>query len=109
MTELGLAINTPVGKERHGSVGVVVTGICCVIKDVETGENLGTHRRGELCVKGPTVMKGYYGNEEATRDAFTKDGWMKTGDIAYYDDDGYFYIVDRIKELIKYKGFQVVY
>lgn len=52
-------------------------------------------------------MVGYYGNEKATKESFTSDGWLKTGDLGYYDEEGYFYIVDRLKELIKYKGFQV--
>lgn len=76
--------------------------------DPETGKALGSGQNGELCCKGDTVMKGYANNIEATRAIFDKDGWLHTGDVAYYDNDGYFYIVDRIKELIKYKGFQVI-
>jgi len=52
-------------------------------------------------------MKGYYNDEKSTRATIDKDGWLHTGDVGYYDEDGYFYIVDRIKELIKYKGYQV--
>lgn len=52
-------------------------------------------------------MIGYYNNEKATKEIFTSDGWVRSGDIGYYDQDGYFYIIDRIKELIKFKGFQV--
>ncbi|KAJ9125189.1 hypothetical protein QFC22_000143 [Naganishia vaughanmartiniae] len=62
---------------------------------------------GELCLKGPTVMKGYWRNEEATKASFTPDGWYRSGDIAHIDSKGHIYIVDRLKELIKYKGFQV--
>lgn len=54
-----------------------------------------------------TFLAGYYGNEEATRQSFDEKGWLLSGDLGYYDEDGYFFIVDRLKELIKYKGFQV--
>lgn len=62
---------------------------------------------GELCIKGPNVFVGYHNNPEATRNALTTDGYFKTGDVGYQDQDGNFYITDRVKELIKYKGFQV--
>lgn len=68
---------------------------------------LGIDQPGELLVKGPNVMLGYKDDEEATRGALDKDGWLHTGDIVKLDKDGNVYIVDRIKELIKYKGFQV--
>lgn len=83
-----------------------------VAKVVSVDENasnkpLGPNEEGELCFKGDLIMKGYCGDEKSTSAVIDKDGWLHTGDIGYYDSDGYFYIVDRLKELIKYKGFQV--
>jgi 4-coumarate--CoA ligase len=72
-----------------------------------SGEMLGPYEPGELCFRGPLVMKGYLNNPEATAQTIDKDGWLHTGDVGYYDDDECFFVVDRIKELIKYKGFQV--
>jgi len=81
----------------------------CVIKvvDLETGRNVGPNQRGELCFKGAPIMKGYHGDSQATSASFDSDGFLHTGDVGYYDEDGFFYIVDRVKELIKYKGYQV--
>lgn len=97
----------PVGEYRPGSSGKLMPYMTAIIRDTETGKALPPNQVGELCFKGPLLMKGYYGNEQATRESFDKNGWLRTGDLAYYDDDEYFYIVDRLKELIKYKGFQV--
>ncbi|CAH1132383.1 unnamed protein product [Ceutorhynchus assimilis] len=92
---------------RSGSCGKVLSSIAIKIRDPETGRSLQANNVGEICVKAPCVMMGYYQNEQATKDTFTPDGWLKTGDLGYYDEEGYFYIVDRLKELIKYKGYQV--
>lgn len=79
----------------------------CMVRDPESKKVLGPYQVGELCFKGRMITKGYYENEEATRNTFSSDGWLFTGDLGYYDEEYHFYIVDRLKELIKYKGFQV--
>jgi 4-coumarate--CoA ligase len=99
VTSLGLGI--PLGVEKNGSVGKVISYMSSKIRDPKTGKSLGSNQIGELCFKGPTVMKSYYGNQEATRKAFTSDGWFLTGDLAYYDDEEFFFIVGRLKDLIK--------
>ncbi|KAK1260973.1 4-coumarate--CoA ligase-like 4 [Acorus gramineus] len=95
-------------KERPGSVGQLIPETCARIVDVETGGCLPPGREGELWLKGPTVMSRYLGNEETTAATIVSDGWLRTGDLAYIDRDGFVYIVDRIKELIKHNGFQTV-
>ncbi|XP_013173002.1 PREDICTED: probable 4-coumarate--CoA ligase 1 [Papilio xuthus] len=92
---------------KVGSVGQLVPSTQARIVSLTTGENLHTHNSGELYLKGPQVMKGYWNNEAATRETVDSEGWLHTGDVAYYDEDHYFYIVDRTKELIKVKGNQV--
>lgn len=92
---------------KFGSVGVPAPNTECKIIDLETGESLGTNKKGEVCVRGPQIMKGYLNRPEATAATIDAEGWLHTGDIGYADDAGHFYIVDRAKELIKYKGFQV--
>ena len=107
MTELSpLATVTPTAKSKIGSCGVLVPNTEAKIVDTETGTPLGPNQQGELCIKGPQVMKGYLNNPEATANTI-KDGWLYSGDIAYYDEQNRFFIVDRLKELIKVKGFQV--
>jgi acyl-CoA synthetase (AMP-forming)/AMP-acid ligase II len=92
---------------RHGSVGVPVPSTECKLVDAQTGAELGPNEEGELCVRGPQVMKGYLNRPDATAETIDAEGWLHTGDIGYADRDGHFFIVDRSKELIKYKGFQV--
>ncbi|MCA9965142.1 MAG: AMP-binding protein [Anaerolineales bacterium] len=93
--------------DKPGSIGPAVANTDVVLVDINSGARLGPNERGELWLRGPQVMKGYLNNPEATAHTVDADGWLHTGDIAYADDDGYFYIVDRLKELIKYKGYQV--
>jgi acyl-CoA synthetase (AMP-forming)/AMP-acid ligase II len=104
VTHSSLAPPLPV---KFGSVGVPAPNTECQIIDLETGVPLGPHKTGEVCVRGPQIMKGYLNTPEATAATIDADGWLHTGDIGYADEDAHFFIVDRAKELIKYKGFQV--
>jgi acyl-CoA synthetase (AMP-forming)/AMP-acid ligase II len=108
MTELSPCSHAiPESDVRVGSGGVVVRNTESKIVDIATGRDLGPNQQGEIWVRGPQVMKGYLNRPEATAETITPEGWLRTGDIGYADDDGCFYIVDRLKELIKYKGYQV--
>ncbi|TPX32112.1 hypothetical protein SmJEL517_g04697 [Synchytrium microbalum] len=97
----------PNHKVKFGSIGPLICNMECQIVDPETNEVRGPGGTGEIWVRGPNVMKGYWNNAEATKNTITSDGWLMTGDIGYVDEDGYVFIVDRLKELIKFKGFQV--
>jgi acyl-CoA synthetase (AMP-forming)/AMP-acid ligase II len=97
----------PSGDNRPGSIGQALPNTECRLVNPETSEDAAEGERGELWIRGPQVMKGYLNNDEATRHTVDDDGWLHTGDIGVVDSDGFFQIVDRLKELIKYKGFQV--
>ena len=97
----------PDGPNKPGSIGPSLPNTECRLVDPESGEEVAEGERGELWVRGPQVMAGYLNNEEATKSTVDEDGWLHTGDIAVVDSDGFYKIVDRLKELIKYKGFQV--
>lgn len=92
---------------KPGSVGPAIPNTETQIVDVETGNPLGAGQEGEIWLRGPQVMKGYLNNPTATSNMLDSVGWLHTGDIGYIDSDGYLYVVDRVKELIKYKGQQV--
>ncbi|MBN9015183.1 MAG: long-chain fatty acid--CoA ligase [Rhizobiales bacterium] len=100
---------TPVTNEpRAGSCGVPSPGIS--IKFLDTSDNVtyvALGQTGELCIKGPNVMKGYWKKPDATADVMTADGFMRTGDVGYMDQDGYVYIVDRTKDMLLCGGFNV--
>jgi acyl-CoA synthetase (AMP-forming)/AMP-acid ligase II len=92
---------------KFGSIGPIVPNTEAMIVDVETGEPLKRNQQGEYWVRGPQRMPGYLNNPEATEESIDDDGWYHSGDIGYIDDDDRVFIVDRVKELIKYKGMQV--
>jgi acyl-CoA synthetase (AMP-forming)/AMP-acid ligase II len=108
MTELSPVSHlTPPGWFKPGSVGITAPDTQTKIADPVTGTDLGTREEGEVWVRGPQVMTGYLNNPQATAATIDADGWLHTGDLGYMDPDGHLYVVDRLKELIKYKGFQV--
>ncbi|KAG2579138.1 probable 4-coumarate--CoA ligase 5 [Panicum virgatum] len=113
MTEAGpvLSMCMAFAKEplpvKSGACGTVVRNAELKIIDPETGLSLPRNQPGEICIRGKQIMKGYLNNPEATAKTIDAEGWLHTGDIGYVDDDDEIFIVDRLKELIKYKGFQV--
>ncbi|CAN8024633.1 unnamed protein product [Ixodes persulcatus] len=98
---------TPASLEHYESVGMPNPLTQMKVVDVGTGKKLGPHQRGEVCVKSIYCVRGYFNKPEATAKLYDDEGFLKTGDIGYYTKDGYFYIVDRIKELIKCMDQQV--
>ncbi|KAH7861856.1 hypothetical protein Vadar_031783 [Vaccinium darrowii] len=113
MTEAGpvLSMCLAFAKEpfeiKAGACGTVVRNAEMKIVDPDTGNSLPHNQAGEICIRGDQIMKGYLNDPEATERTIDKEGWLHTGDIGYIDDDEEIFIVDRLKELIKYKGFQV--
>ncbi|WVZ80315.1 hypothetical protein U9M48_027802 [Paspalum notatum var. saurae] len=106
----GGGISLMIGREEcaHvGSSGRISENVEVKIVDPDTGKPLGVGQKGELLVRGPAVMSGYVGDEEANAATFDSEGWLKSGDLCYIDQDGFLFVVDRLKELIKYKGYQV--
>ena len=107
MTELSPITHATIpGQSKPGSVGITMANTRVRIVN-EVGEDQGLDSEGELWIQGPQVMKGYLNNDVATAETIDSDMWLHTGDVARIDSDGHVYIVDRVKELIKYKGFQV--
>ncbi|KAL5724764.1 hypothetical protein ACHQM5_007984 [Ranunculus cassubicifolius] len=99
--------NNPEESSRYGAAGRLVSNFEAKIVDPNTAIALSPCKVGELWIKGPTIMKGYVEDEEATSKILDYEGWLRTGDACYIDSDGYLFVVDRFKELIKYKGHQV--
>lgn len=108
MTELSPASHvSPFGKGKLGSSGAALPNTDCRIVDAQTLKDVAPGHEGELWVRGPQVMAGYLNNPKATQETVVEDGWLRTGDIAHIDPEGFVFITDRLKELIKFKGFQV--
>jgi long-chain acyl-CoA synthetase len=96
----------PIKRPVAGSIGIPLRGTDAKIISTETGEDLSVNEEGELVIRGPQVMKGYLNKPEATAEAM-KNGWFHTGDVARMDENGYFYIVDRLKDMINSGGYKV--
>ena len=108
LTEASPTTNiNPVSRPKLDSVGTPVADTEEKLVSSETGEELPAGEVGEMLVRGPQVMKGYWNQPEATAEAITADGWLRTGDICRFDGDGYVYVLDRKKDTINYKGYSV--
>ena len=99
--------STDPSRIKHGSIGPPVPNTECRVVDPATRRDVPPGEDGEIWLRGPQVMKGYFKRPDETRDTLDDEGWLHTGDIGHADDEGDFFIVDRLKELIKYKGMQV--
>jgi acyl-CoA synthetase (AMP-forming)/AMP-acid ligase II len=95
------------GAAKLAGIGEPIPNTEVKILDLATGEALGTGKEGEICIRGPQVMKGYLNRPDATSAMIDAEGWLHTGDVGYADEEGCFFVVDRVKELIKYKGLQI--
>ncbi|KAL6257671.1 hypothetical protein P5V15_011250 [Pogonomyrmex californicus] len=107
MCELSGTVATQREGDKLGSVGYVLKNVQLKVIDIDTGNTLGPNKVGELLWKSPYMLTGYYNNPEATKETLTNDGWLRSGDLGYYDEDGELYICDRITETIRVDGFMV--
>lgn len=99
--------NSKPDNSHFGAAGELVSSVEACVVDVTTGKNLPPYGEGEIWARGPNIMQGYLNNPEATAATIVSDGWLRTGDLGYIDETGQIWIVDRLKELIKCKGYQV--
>ncbi|XP_044014577.1 4-coumarate--CoA ligase 1-like isoform X1 [Aphidius gifuensis] len=106
-TEFGLISRGIIHPEKSTAVGKVSSGVMLKVIDPKTMRVLGAHEEGELCVKGSTIMAGYWKNPDATKKAIDPEGWYHTGDLGYYDEDGYIWVIDRLSLMINYKNHNI--
>jgi long-chain acyl-CoA synthetase len=107
LTETTANISNPFfGMKKVGKIGLPISDTLVKIVDIESGEELPTGEPGEILIKGPTVTRGYFNNQEATEKSI-KDGWFHTGDVGIMDNDGYIQIVDRLKDMLIISGYKV--
>ena len=104
---MGSIINLCDKEFISGDVGQVAPNMELKIIDLQTGNALPPNQDGEICIRGPIMFKGYLNNPEATAATIDKNGWLHTGDIGHYNEQRHLFITDRIKELIKFKGYSV--
>ncbi|KAL6261338.1 hypothetical protein P5V15_006436 [Pogonomyrmex californicus] len=107
MTEICGIATLQLPNHKNRSSGTVVSNMQMKIVNPESGKVLGPNQSGEICLKSPFMMTGYYRNSEMTKNMIDDEGWLHSGDLGYVDEDGELFIVDRIKELIKYRGNQI--
>jgi acyl-CoA synthetase (AMP-forming)/AMP-acid ligase II len=108
MTETSAVSNvSPPNRVKPTSVGPPIPDTIVKVVSLDDDHELGSGETGEILIQGPQIMRGYWNRPEETADTLTQDGWLRTGDIGSFDEEGYVYVVDRKKELIKYKGYQV--
>jgi long-chain acyl-CoA synthetase len=108
LTEASPTTNTnPLDRVKLESCGPPFADTFEKIVNLDTGEEMPVGGVGEIVVKGPQVMKGYWNRPDETAECLSEDGWLRTGDVGHLDEDGYLYVLERKKEMIKYKGYQV--
>ncbi|XP_032691423.1 4-coumarate--CoA ligase 1-like [Odontomachus brunneus] len=107
MTEMGGIVTCQMPYHKCGSCGTPTRNVQIKIIDPTTGKAVGPNETGELWAKSPNMMNGYYKNPEATNSTVDKEGWLHSGDLCYFDEDGELFVIDRLKELIKYRGHQI--
>ena len=107
MTELTIVSNISDKMSNDNSVSPVMPGLKCKVVNTETGKTLSVREVGEVCFAGDQVMLGYFKNPKITAETIDKENWLHTGDLGYFNEEGTLYITGRIKEIIKYKAFQV--
>ncbi|XP_039309755.1 4-coumarate--CoA ligase-like 7 isoform X2 [Solenopsis invicta] len=107
MTEASGLVTFPLPHHKNGSCGVIGENMQIKVVDSKSGKVLGPNQSGEIWIKSALMMNGYYRNPEATKSTIDEEGWLRSGDIGYVDEDGEIFIIDRIKDIIRYREYDV--